>query len=430
MMHAVRKSGTALAIFLAGALMAASANAAGFALFEHGAKAMAMGGAFTAQADDGSAFFFNVAGLAFQRERSFTIGTTFITSEGEYRGLDPFPGRTARGEMEPLAEIPSHLYYIHPFGERTTFGLGVYTPFGLSTEWKNKPTFAGRYLSVLASLRTFDINPTVAFQVTPQLALGIGAIARVSDVKLQRYAGTQNPFTQQVVNIAKVDLESDFDTGYGFNVGLLHKVNPSFSWGLSYRSAIDIDYEGDARFTQISTGFPQLDAAVQRMLPFGSAVPVETAIGFPETWSLGFAFTLSPSFVVEVDANRTGWSSFDRLPMTFTTVPQLSSVVVEDCEDVNTYRIGFQWTTSPTWQWRFGYLYDESPQPDTTVGPLLPDSDRHGFSVGFGHRGQRFQTDLAFLYLPFKNRCTTSNHDNFYACYETTAYLFGATLSF
>ena len=71
-----------------------------------------------------------------------------------------------------------------------------------------------------------------------------------------------------------MDLESDFDTGYGFTVGLLHKVNPSFSWGLSYRSAIDIDYAGDARFPQISTGFPQLDAAVQRMLPFCSVVPV------------------------------------------------------------------------------------------------------------------------------------------------------------
>ncbi|MCZ7649843.1 MAG: outer membrane protein transport protein [Thermoanaerobaculia bacterium] len=430
MRHAVRSCGTALAIFVAGALMAASANAAGFALYEHGAKAMGMAGAFTAQADDGSAFFFNVAGLAFQRERSFSAGTTFITSEGEFRGADPFPGSAARAEMEPLAEVPSHLYYVQPFGDRATFGLGVYTPFGLTTEWKDKANFPGRYLSVLASLRTFDINPTLAFQLTPRFALGIGAIARVSDVELQRYVGSFNPFTQQVADIAKVDLTSDFDTGYGFNVGLLHKVNPSFSWGLSYRSAIDVEYGGDARFTQIPTGYPQFDAAVARMLPFGAPTPVETAIDFPEMASLGFALTFSPRFLVEVDVNWTGWSSFESLPLAFPDAPALDDTVPQNFEDAYNYRIGFQWTTSPVRQWRFGYVYDETPQPATATGPLLPDADRNGFTVGFGHRGRVITTDLALLYLPFEDRCTSTNRDNFNGCYETTAWLLGATLSF
>ena len=39
----------------------------GFQINEHGAKAMGMGGAFTAQASDPSAIFFNPAGLGFQK---------------------------------------------------------------------------------------------------------------------------------------------------------------------------------------------------------------------------------------------------------------------------------------------------------------------------------------------------------------------------
>jgi long-chain fatty acid transport protein len=430
MRHAVRRSGTALAIFLAGALTAANANAAGFALYEHGSKAMGMAGAFTAQADDGSAFFFNAAGLAFQRQRTFSVGGTYITSDGEFRGADPFPGSGTRAEMEPLGELPSHLYYVQPFGDRGTFGIGVFTPFGLTTEWKDKASFSGRYLSVLASLRTFDVNPTFAYQLTPRFSIGVGAIARLSDVELERYVGSFNPFTQQVSDIARVGLESDLDTGYGWNVGLLHKVNASFSWGLSYRSAIDVDYEGEASFTQIPTGYPQFDAAVSRLLPFGGPTPVETAIAFPDMASLGFAFTLSPAFLFEIDLNWTGWSSFESLPLTFPDEPALDDTAPQNFEDAYNYRIGFQWTTSPVRQWRFGYVYDETPQPDTATGPLLPDANRNGFSVGFGHRGRAFRTDLALLYLPFEDRCTSTNRDNFNGCYETTAWLFGATLSF
>ena len=43
----------------------------GFSIFEQGAKATAMGGAFVATADDPSAIFYNVAGIAQQRHMSF-----------------------------------------------------------------------------------------------------------------------------------------------------------------------------------------------------------------------------------------------------------------------------------------------------------------------------------------------------------------------
>ena len=425
-----RSAAWALA-FVVGVLVAGSVHAAGFGLFEQGSKAMGMAGAFTAQADDPSAMFHNAAGLAFQRESRIMGGITYITSEsGEFRGAAPYPGPNATGELEPLSEFLPHAYYVRPIGQTATFAIGTYAPFGLTTEWKNKTTFSGRYLSVLASLRVVGLYPTFAWQATPRFGIGIGAIARVSDVKLERYIPQVNPFTRRVVDVANVKLDSDFDYGYGFNFGILHKWSDAFSWGLSYRSSIKVEYSGDAQFTQISTGNAQFDALIARALPFGSPIPVETAIKFPDIASFGMAYRFSPSFIVEADVNWTGWSSFSTLPLTFPNNPTLSSTVEENWNDAYNYRIGCNWATSATSEWRFGFVYDETPQPKEAMGPLLPDANRTGYTFGYGHKGGKFNTDIAFMYLPFENRSTAVNHDNFNGSYKNTAYLLGATLSF
>jgi len=432
MRSVLRRKGIALAVCALGILgLAGSAFAAGFAIYEQGSTAMGLGGAFTAQADDPSAMFFNAAGLAFQSQRRFMLGTVYITSRADqFKGGNPFPGSAATGQLSPLKEFPSHFYYVQPVNERLVFGFGFNTPFGLTTDWENKSSFPGRYLSTHAGLRTFDLDPTLAWKATEHFSIGVGVIARFSDVKLQRYVPQINPFTQHVVDVGRVDLTSDLDRGYGWNVGILHKYNDVFSWGLSYRSKIKLDYNGKARFTQISTGIPQFDALVAHAIPFDSNLPVTTAIEYPDEASLGVAFALGPNLKIEADANWTGWSSFKELTINFSNNPAFDSVVPENWQNVYNYRLGLRWKASKTCEWRFGYVYDETPQPSAGVGPLLPDGNRNGFSFGYGHLGEKFNVDLAFLYLPFQKRTITNSIDNFNGTYKNTAYLFGATLSF
>lgn len=405
-------------------------DAAGFSIFEQGSKAMGMAGAFTAQADDGSALFHNVAGLAFQRESSLSAGVTWITStEAEFAGANPFPGEGTFAEQQTLSEFPPHAYYVRPLSDNTTFGFGVNAPFGLTTEWKDPSTFPGRYLSYKAALRTVDLTPSISFKLG-NFGIGVSGVARFSDVELRSRAGTVNPFTQTVVDVADVKLTSDFESGFGFNVGVLHKFNNSFSWGLTYRGKMKIEYAGEAQFTQISTGNAQLDALIATRLPVGQTVPVETEIEFPDSASFGIAIAVSPALLVEVDANWTGWSTFDALPLNFTEQPALSSTVEQGWEDCYNYRLGIRMDLSPVTQLRFGYVFDENPQPDEGVSPLLPDSDRNGFTVGYGRKGSRFTTDLALMYLPFDERTTSTNRDNYNGTYNQTAWLFAATIGF
>lgn len=415
------------------ALVASPAFAAGFGIFEHGSKAMGMAGAFTAQADDGSAMFHNAAGLAFQKERSIDVGTTLISNiTGDFDGLAPFPGPTAQGQQADAIFFPSHAYWVEPLNSDWTFGLGFNDPFGLAVEWDNPNTWPGRYISYNVELRTFDLNPTIAWQASPNLGLGFGVVARFSDLELNRRVPFLNPVSAQVVDIADVKLESDLDEGYGWNAGLLHKTTSRFSWGLSYRSKIEVDYGGDGTFRQISTGNAQIDGLVAASLPFGQALPIKTSIEFPDMASLGFAYQFSRNVLVETDVNWTGWSSFDFLVIDFTQNDDFDQTVREDYDDVYNYRIGLRWDTSPSSQWRFGYVYDETPQPEESVGPLLPDANRNGFTVGYGYSGS-YTFDVALMYLIFDERTRNETFPGdavFHGVYDTKAVLLGLTLGF
>src|SRR5436190_20014155 len=65
-----------------------AAFASGFSIFEQGAKATAMGGALAATANDPSAIFYNVAGIAQLRSTEFSAGATAINFSNSFKG-DP-----------------------------------------------------------------------------------------------------------------------------------------------------------------------------------------------------------------------------------------------------------------------------------------------------------------------------------------------------
>jgi long-chain fatty acid transport protein len=411
-------------------LIALPAQGAGFSIFEQGTKATGMSNAFTAQADDPSAMFYNVGGLAFLDERDFMAGVAIIfLGDSEFSGVAPFPGPTFSGSQQAQLKTPIHFYWVEPISEKLTFGLGLVSPFGLVTEWDNPDLWAGRFISTKADLTAIDLNPNIGWQITDKLGIGGGIIVRTSSVELQRNLGAVNPFTQLIDDVGRTTLESDTEIGYGFNVGVLHQATERFSWGFSYRSRVTVDYGGNASFDQISTGFDQFDDLVAASLPFGEEVPIETSIEFPDMASLGLAYRISSKLLIELDLNWAGWSSFDRTDIEFTNDPQFSSSIVSDWEDSSNYRAGLLWDVRGPGEWRFGAYYDETPQPDASVGPLLPDASRVGISAGYGRPlGKKTYLDLAVMMIDFDERTTTTNHDVFYGTYKTGVWLFGASI--
>ncbi|MBI2212085.1 MAG: outer membrane protein transport protein [Acidobacteria bacterium] len=406
--------------------------AAGFSIFEQGAKATGMGGAFTATADDPSAIFYNVAGIAYQRETTAMLGGTLISFRNEFKGdRYEFPGPDTTEGYEDHLFTPPNAYLLIPVGENATFGIGQFTPFGLRTHWENQDAFTGRFISQDANLKVFSVQPSFAWKTSSgKFAIGAGAEWRASKVSLERNLPAINPFTLQVADIGHVVLQSDeVNDAWGWNVGVILRPSETWSVGVNYRAPITIDYKGDATFTQILTGNPQFDAIVATQLPPEQAI--KTAIDYPDQLHIGIATTAIPTWTLELDAVRTGWSDFETLVVDFENPSTPDLVNNEQWEDAWSYRLGANKRVNDMWQVQLGVVYDESPQPVWNVGPLLPDSDRVGLSFGVELTHGKWTLSLADLYLPFVDRDTLGqNEDGFNGVYETTANLMSFDLGY
>jgi long-chain fatty acid transport protein len=413
-------------------LVSGAAFGAGFALYEQGAKATAMGGAFAATADDPTAIFFNVAGIAQQRQFAINTGGTGITFANEFRGdpKDPFTsGQTGRYVRHVF--LPVHAYAVVPIGTNLTAGVGIFTPFGLRTNWEDP--WVGRFISRDANLKAIDIEPALAWQTSDgRIAIGAGADYRRSHITLNRNnaptgSGT-NPFNGRIVDVANAFLDSNWDSALGYNVGVLFKPG-TWRFGASYRSHLKIDYKGTAKFTQIPTGNAQLDAIVKAGLPPNQGIT--TSIDFPATANIGIATTFFPTWTIELDATRTTWSRFKTLNINFDQTPAINLVRPQNWSDSNSYRIGANKAATDKWDVRFGALLDRTPQPTENVGALLPDADRIGLTFGVGYHSGPWIIDATEFVLHFKKRGTRGiSTDNFNGTYKTDANLISINLGY
>lgn len=399
------------------------AGAGGFDFPQQGARAMGMADAATAQAADPTVIFYNAGGLALVEEKKVAVGVTaYELNQGLYQGLAPGPGAGTTGEQGSVGLLAPHLYLSKKLGDRLVLGLGGFSPFALETSWQDPDVFAGRFVSLESEIVTYDLNPTLAWKATPRLGLGAGFVYRAASLELTR----RFPITLdgEVYDAATLAVDTSFDDGFGWNAGILYR-GERVSWGLAYRSAIEVDFDGEARLTQEPTGDPQIDQLVAASLPIGTDLSVLSSLELPDTLSAGLAFTLGKASVLELDVVRTGWSSFQELPLVFPGDPILDSSIPQDLEDSMSYRAGFAHRLVSGWEWRLGASYDESPQPDPTVGPFLPDADRFGLSLGIG----RDWLDLALLYQQLDERTVTDSVFDVNGRWRTNAWMAALTIS-
>lgn len=410
-------------------LAAPRSDAAGFAIFEQGARGMGFAGAYTAQAADGSAIFHNAAGIAFLRDRQLYVGGTLIKPSTSFTGAEPFPGSSVTEEGDVGLLVPPSAYYTHPFSERLAFGVGLHVPFGLETSWANPDNYTGRFISTRAALTGFSVNPTVAYKLEDRLAVGVGLDVRFSSLELDRRVPVVNPFTQRIVDGAAVHLQSDTNTGFGFNLGVLAKPSETLSIGASYRHQVKVEYSGTATFEPLSTGNADLDVRVRASLPTG-ALPLATSIEFPAFASFGVAKTFG-DWTVEADVNWYQWKSFDELRLEFETEPRLDETIEEEYANAFQYRFGLQRVLSETWAVRGGYFFDESPSPAPSMSPLLPDSNRHGFCFGGSWTSGQLRLDAAGWYVRGAERSTEgTSRDRYDGTYKNHALTMGVSLGY
>ncbi len=141
------KSGSIAALALLTVLaLPAFLFANGFDIYEQSAKAVGLGGAFIAQADDPSAIFFNPAGIVQLEGTQLSVGVCAIRPTMQFK-TDGNPAMgTAPGQTWTIKDhvwpIPN-AYLTHRINNNISAGIGMFSHFGLGVNWPN--TFEGRF---------------------------------------------------------------------------------------------------------------------------------------------------------------------------------------------------------------------------------------------------------------------------------------------
>ncbi|MBU1692438.1 MAG: outer membrane protein transport protein [Verrucomicrobia bacterium] len=361
-------------------LLSQAAYGAGFALYEGSARGNAMGGALTGSADDPSALYYNPAGITQLEGVQVMGGLTVIAPATKITTATPMGSVTT--ETEDNIWIPPHLYATWGVNDRVWLGIGMYSRFGLGTEFDEN--WPGRYNSYKAVIQTLTFNPNVALKINDQVSLAAGVSAMWLDLDLRRKL--PNP----VVGGPDLDFQLCGDSiGYGYNVGARWQPLDWLSFGATYQGEVDQDVEGDASVS-------------------GRKGDASGDISLPDMVFLGTSVKPTEKFTVEFDAIRTGWSSYDQFALNLdpTVLGPDKTVLVspKNWDDVWRYAVGVEYALNETWSLRAGYTYDEEPGPDDTADYLLPANDRDLYSVGAGYRWKEWTFDLSYTYLVIKDR--------------------------
>jgi len=379
------------------------ARGAGFALYEGSARGNALGGALVGRADDPSALFYNPAGMTQLPGLQMMCGATAIIPKTDI--LTTHGGTETSFETGSNVWIPPHFYSTYQCTDSIWFGLGVFSRFGLGTEFD--ASWIGRYNSYNSVIQTLTVNPNVALKVNDKLSLAVGASWMRFDLTLEQKAdfGNLNDPNPDTYDLDVDQSLTGDSSGYGVNLALHYKAFNWMSLGVSYQSRIKQEIEGEVDFSK----------------PFGvpPAVFNDTKasgeIMLPAMVFLGVAFNPVDRLSMEVGGVWTGWSTYEALTIHYgdPILPGVkSSTKDKKWNDVWRLQVGAEYKMSDWLDLRLGYVRDNSPIPDETADYLLPADDRHLYNFGCGLHMGHWTLNLSYAYLDVDSRTVNARPED------------------
>ncbi|MHB9040507.1 MAG: OmpP1/FadL family transporter [Melioribacteraceae bacterium] len=407
-----------------------SAYGSGFQLNEHGARAMAMAGAFTGLANDPSAIYFNPAGITQLKGTQFLAGVTLIIPTSSYTAPAPLKTLT---DMNSQVFNPINFYVTQQIGDKLAVGLGINNQYGLGTKWDQN--WVGRSLAVETEVQTYFFTPVVAYKLLENLSVSAGPAIAVGTVKISKKSpNAVNPLGPEFLTT----MDGTSDVAIGFTAGILYKASEQLQLGLSYRSEMTFNFSGTASSNPASFTFVHPVYKVPVTVPWPNG-DIKAPLTTPQNLTFGLAYMPSDNFTTTFDFQYVGWSSYDKLAVTFanynpaspTFTGSYTSSVDRNYENSFIVRWGFEYKPTDNFALRGGLLFDKNPIPDQYVDPTLPDANRIGVNIGFGGKlTDHLGIDVSYMYLMFADRDIENSKFGFNGTYSSSAQLFGLNFSY
>jgi long-chain fatty acid transport protein len=388
-------------------LMGQSVNRGAFSILGAGARAMGMGGAFTAIADDATAASWNPAGLAQLTKPEASLVYDTYTSDVSFKdqGQDVFAAgysfqyedQNDKADLDYKAlSFASFLYPFEVAGRNlvTQFSYSrvsnfpdVDNSFTYHYEWASggEPWYTADDHRAIKT--TFDggINAytlSVASNIATNFHLGISLNYLKADTTVTNdiYQAYQNSEGENYTDSWRERMQYEFNDLY-FDFGFLWRINDMFSVGGVYHSGFtteaDYDFYGDK---------------------------VKGDLTWPSGWGVGVSFRPIQPLTLALDYSERSWSDatlkWQGTPPDYLDNPTYFPYVNFDRQfDTTSIRFGVEYAlvlgNNAVIPFRAGY-FKEDEIASYFVDAEQPSST--GYTLGTGYTYKNFQVDVAYIH--------------------------------
>jgi long-chain fatty acid transport protein len=415
---------------------ASQASGSCFSVFENGVRAAGMGGAFVSIANDGSAIFYNPAGIAFQKGTRMEMNSLVVVGLFRFK-----PTSTPQGTIVPekgynLNTSPHFIpimsmYLTKEISPRLTAGFGMYAPFGLAANATNfkdsdpKVTkYVGRYAGTRGMLQSFWLQPTVAYRLSKNSSFAAGVAWVHTHLLIEE--SILNPlddgkvFGEQVASKVFAGMDKTLSGAAiarmlpegrarfagtsdrpGYSAGYLYKHEKSgTNIGLMWRSAVTHKLSGKASFA-FTTGYALENFVGKDTIPkLFPAQPIKASFTTPATYSIGVSNSALLKGVLALQVDVQDYKRFKDVPLNFSNTTDTATPaelrLTFAMQTSYVVRAGYERPLGDKNTVRIGYFFDHTPVTDKSTGPLFPDSSRN--NITFGVSRVRNNAELSFFY--------------------------------
>jgi long-chain fatty acid transport protein len=371
--------------------------------------------AYAGVADDPSAIYYNPAGLVQVPRWQLQTGSSFLKMDSEH--TDP-SGKTDKSDAGWVAAPHLYFSYGQPEG-KWALGVGLNTPFGLISRWNND-SFSRNYTTE-ARMAASVLNPTVAYAVTDRLSFGAGLdYVDISDVGLKQKV----PFT---------DGDAEFNAdghAWGYNFGALWKASARHSFGLSYRSQVNVPVSGEVELKNVTEPVASMFLGGASSYKTGA----QTEFKFPQSVALGYGFHANDRWTMFADYEWVNWNTTQETKFTY---DQNNAILPQSIErrwrNTNNLGVGAEFKARDWWDVRFGSFVYERVVPSSTLESQIPDAGRVGLTLGSGFHFGKTSVDVGYTAILLRSRSVDNNAGNAYSSMDGTfksmMHVFGIGLS-
>ncbi len=368
-----------------------------------GARALGMGGAFIAIADDATAASWNPGGLIqLELPEISLVSDAFNRTDDNRFGIHP----EADGR-QTVSEIGMNYFSAaYPFnfrGYNMIVSLNYQKLYDFTREWhfpirsdsesissiQNSDYRQEGSLSALGLAYGIQVTPAFSFGFT--LNLWDNHISRnewKQDISVHG-SGSMNgkTFVSESCSFHKYSFR-----GFNANIGILWNITDRLSLGAVLKTPFKADLRHDHSFSGVThyPESPKYDGASDY------TVESDESLSMPMSYGAGLAYQITKKFTLSIDAYRTEWDDFIQTDAKGEEFSPITGLPVGDSDISPTHqlRMGaeYLWITE-----KFiiplcaGVFYDPAPAQGN------PD-DFFGFSVGSGVGWKQFHFDFSYQY--------------------------------